>query len=321
MGLGEGTANLVYIIGGLIGRQIPHAFNTEAQVQAAIEAVVGAILRAHSKKKGLVVTNLDPIPKDLSPIVLPSLSLASGSKPSKLVPTKLDKQKALALCSAHAMNETVMELRKHVWLTHKMITLWAKHMILSPAIVTLTHPPNHRLFDHSNRAKVKVAASSTGKKTKALKLGSSYVKDEPMSPIELPDSTDSDSIINISSDSEFDLNDSSSDVDELESDFAPPQPSELLDYLSDSPEKQPLVHLLCHLDSFFPVHEFLTYHPTFEEASVQFAHQLTRHSLEWLTMHTGVAKSSAMMLLGAAASGTQGDTPGWADLKGKGKAM
>ncbi|KAG9082333.1 hypothetical protein FRC06_005117 [Ceratobasidium sp. 370] len=202
-----------------------------------------------------------------------------------------------------------------------MIPHWAKQMILSPDIVTLICPPNHQLFDHSNGAKVKVAASSTGKKTKALKLGSSYVKHEPMSPIKLPDSTDSDSIIDISSDSEFDLNDSSSHMDELKSNFAPPQPSELLDYLSDSLEKQPLVHLLCHLDSFFPVHEFLTYHPNFEEAGVQFAHQLTCHSLRWLTMHTGMAKSSAMILLGAAASGTQGDTPGWADLKGKGKAM
>lgn len=58
MGLEDGTATLGYALSGGVGRPMKHVFNTEVQVQSGIEAVVGATLRARSKKKGLVVTNL-----------------------------------------------------------------------------------------------------------------------------------------------------------------------------------------------------------------------------------------------------------------------
>jgi hypothetical protein len=126
-------------------------------------------------------------------------------------------------------------------------------------------------------------------------------------------------VIDISSDSDVASFGFSIGDYESESDYAPAHPSELMDYLS---EKQPLIQLLCHLDSFFPTHEFITFHPIFEEAGINSVHDLTRRTLDWLVEHIGMAGSSAMILLGSAESGVQGESAsGGAHSKGKGKAM
>lgn len=194
---------------------------------------------------------------------------------------------------------------------------------MSPDVVTLEQPPNHRLFDHSKGVRVNTKPTPTKLKPSVSNKALIRVKYEPLSPIAGPsDAMDSASTIDISSDSDSDWgNTFPCEVDEIESesDFAPPHASELMDYLCEG--KQPLIQLLCNLDTFFPTHEFLAHHPIFEKANINFTHELTRRCIDWLVEHIGIAKSSAMILLGAAMSGTQGKQASSVDPKGKGKVL
>ncbi|EUC54559.1 hypothetical protein RSOL_056660, partial [Rhizoctonia solani AG-3 Rhs1AP] len=57
MGLDAETARLTYSITGQVGKATTYSFNTLSQVEDAKQNVLGAISRARSKKKGLLIKN------------------------------------------------------------------------------------------------------------------------------------------------------------------------------------------------------------------------------------------------------------------------
>jgi hypothetical protein len=57
MGLDIQTAQLTYSVTGQVGRPTLRMFNSDPQVESAIKDVTGAMSRARSKQKGLLVKN------------------------------------------------------------------------------------------------------------------------------------------------------------------------------------------------------------------------------------------------------------------------
>lgn len=192
--------------------------------------------------------------------------------------------------------------------------------VLNPDIVTLTRPPNHRLFDHSRGVKPDYLQGRDIKpKLKGETKDGIMVDDiKPFPPAASSSfKQPSPSVIDISSDSDSAF---SIKFDELKSESLLLRASELMDYFPD--RTQTLVQLLYHLDEIFPVHEFLAYQPFFEEADINYRHQLSQYCVDWLVEHIGMPESSAMILFGLAMSGFAGHTaPDQVDSKGKGKAL
>jgi hypothetical protein len=58
------TARLTYSITGQVGKPITYGFNTQSQVDDAKQKVLGAIARARSKQKGLLIKNAVSCPID-----------------------------------------------------------------------------------------------------------------------------------------------------------------------------------------------------------------------------------------------------------------
>ncbi|KAG9077277.1 hypothetical protein FS749_010845 [Ceratobasidium sp. UAMH 11750] len=137
MGL-EHPVELAYSIHGLTGKkQAQHAFDTESQVEHAIEEVLGHQRRSRSVKKGLEIVCLSPTVKEdktlsssPSPATSPSKSLktkkslsAKARKHSKTIKSlKLrnskkraqDKKKKVALEGACAYTQHVVDLRSQL---------------------------------------------------------------------------------------------------------------------------------------------------------------------------------------------------------------
>jgi hypothetical protein len=126
------------------------------------------------------------------------------------------------------------------------------------------------------------------------------------------------SIISISSDSESGMSLAPSNVDEIESDFEPPLPSELLAN-STINQSRLLIDLLDNLDDYFSGHNFAAFSETFDNLGVMRVHDLAEHNLTWLLELTDMKEPSAMILMGAALSeGLSG--PFSQNFTGKGKS-